>query len=66
VEGDSSFRPYCKWKGIVWLFKPLGGCETGSIPDAKSPNFDELHAAGITQTDLYNITLRTDIENLFK
>jgi hypothetical protein len=50
----------------VWLFKPQGGCDTGSIPDAKSSNFDELHASGITQSDLYSTTLRTDIEKLVK
>ena len=50
----------------MWLFKPHGGCDTSVIPDAKSKNIDEFHAAGMTQGDLYNNTLRGDIEKLFK
>jgi len=50
----------------VWLFKPQGGCDTGVIPDAKSQNIDESHAAGITQGDLYNAPIGNDVEKLFK
>lgn len=66
MESEPAFKNYCKWKGIVWLFKPHGGCDTSVIPDAKSKNIDEFHAAGMTQGDLYNNTLRGDIEKLFK
>jgi len=66
VEGDSTYRNYFKWKGIIWLFKPQGGCDTGTIPDVKSANIDEVYAAGITQGDIYSGVLRGDIEKLFK
>ena len=63
-ENHGQWPLYKTWRGIVWAFKPGGGCDTNTTPSFQANSLDERCASQLTQHSLF--TERTHLKQLLR
>ncbi|TFK59540.1 hypothetical protein BDN72DRAFT_851242 [Pluteus cervinus] len=53
AKGKSLYTQYQRWRGIVWFFQPGGGLDRQVSPQKIQNKPDEVAAAGLNQTMLF-------------